>query len=200
MAGARVTSRKVVWADSTSGGYNLSSIIFLYSEGFKIITSLNKAVGHLDPPLQPPGALDNPHTFQRCQDGRRWQEWQASLGYLSISKVSNFHLFVLYIVLHLLRLWVRLVASGAEPREIENEAMSKPFWHAAPRSCPFINPSVPRSTLLGRFYDFPFFCHRIDPKGSILCSFLFVCQFWRELVLVLRGSTRHKWRTNVSNK
>jgi hypothetical protein len=37
-----------------------------------------------------------------------------------------------------------------------------------------INPFVPRSTLLGRFHDFPFFCHRIDPKGSILCSFLFV--------------------------
>jgi hypothetical protein len=28
-AGARVTSWKVVWVDSTSGGYNLSSIIFL---------------------------------------------------------------------------------------------------------------------------------------------------------------------------
>jgi hypothetical protein len=38
----------------------------------------------------------------------------------------------------------------------------------------YINPFVPRSTLLGRFYDFPFFCHRINPKGSILCSFLFV--------------------------
>jgi hypothetical protein len=38
----------------------------------------------------------------------------------------------------------------------------------------YFNPFVPRSTLLGQFYDFPFSCHRINPKGSILCSFLFV--------------------------
>jgi hypothetical protein len=38
-AGARVTSRKVVRAERTRGGYNLSSI-FSYSKGFKIVTSL----------------------------------------------------------------------------------------------------------------------------------------------------------------
>jgi hypothetical protein len=38
-AGGRVASRKVVRADSTSGRYNLSSVIS-YSKGFEILTSL----------------------------------------------------------------------------------------------------------------------------------------------------------------
>jgi hypothetical protein len=44
-AGGHVTSRKVVRVDSTSGRYNLSSIIFLYcSKGFEIVMSLNPFV------------------------------------------------------------------------------------------------------------------------------------------------------------
>jgi hypothetical protein len=38
-AGAGVTSQKVVRAERTRGGYNLSSI-FSYSKGFEIVTSL----------------------------------------------------------------------------------------------------------------------------------------------------------------
>jgi hypothetical protein len=68
---------------------NLSIVIsfivwFSYSKGFKIVESLNKAIGHLALPLRPPIILDNPHTFQQCQDGWLWQEWQASFSYLSI--------------------------------------------------------------------------------------------------------------------
>jgi hypothetical protein len=51
---------------------------------------------------------------------------------LSVDKVSKLHLFILYIALNLLRLGVRLVASGVrEWREIENEALLVPchFLH-----------------------------------------------------------------------
>jgi hypothetical protein len=59
---------------------------------------------------------------------------------------------------------------------------------------------VPRSTLLGLLLWFSiFFVIESTQKGRFYALF-FVCQFWRELVLVLRGSTRPKWRTNVSNK
>jgi hypothetical protein len=101
-AGGCVTSRKVVWVDSTSGGYNLSSITF-YSKGFKIVTSLNKAIGHLAPPLWgSPELSNNPHTFQWWLTITR----MTSFLRLFVNKVSKFHLFILYIALHLLHLGV----------------------------------------------------------------------------------------------
>jgi hypothetical protein len=55
---------------------------------------------------------------------------------LFVDKVSNFHLCVLHIALHCV--WVRLVASGTEPREIENEQALLVPHAAMPRSCPYV--------------------------------------------------------------
>jgi hypothetical protein len=48
---------------------------------------------------------------------------------------------------------------------------------------------VPRSTLLGRFYDFPFFCHRINPKGLILSIKPYRTYLYRNKVLVITKVT-----------
>jgi hypothetical protein len=67
--------------------------------------SLNKAIGHLALPLQPPGTLRQPSHFPMMSRWLMHDDKMTSVLRLFVNKVSKF-LFTLYIALHLLHLGV----------------------------------------------------------------------------------------------